>query len=197
MARKTQLRTFRGLLQLKARNIIDSAATIIETTTREHFVRGADANAGDLRDAGFPLSASGFSPSAAGLRADWDLLIQSGMVAAAYGKDVPFYQASRKRWLVHVGFDDSAPGSARGVSFGDPSSSYRSQTVDMGQLLSWLLDGTTRMVGRPVIANGFFMAYPKLVLMLTAKGLSMVLRTGAPKLYPVSKGRRGTPIVPT
>lgn len=152
---------------------------------------------GELRAAGFPLRAGGFKPGAAGLKQEWDILIQSGHLAAAYGKDVVFYDPSRKTWKTFVGFDDTAPGSPRGLSYGDTGSRYRTETVDMTSLLSWILDGTSRMVGRPVIANGFFMAYPGLLTLLVSNGFTLVSRSAPARLYAVSRGVRTTPISPT
>jgi hypothetical protein len=188
---------FRTLLAAQAKTVISAAALHVETTTREHFVRGAVDLQGELRAAGFPLRAADFRKGAAGLNREWDILIQSGTLAAAYGKDVPVFDPARKRWQVFVGFDDTAPGSPRGLSYGDVGSRYRSESVDMSSLLSWILDGTSRMVGRPVIVNGFFMAYAGLVAILASTGWSLVSRSGTPRLYGVSRGRRSSPITPT
>lgn len=153
--------------------------------------------AGELRAAGFPLRAAGFKPGAAGLKREWDILIQSGHLNAAYGKDAVFYDPARKTWKVFVGFDDTAPGSPRGLSFGDTGSRYRTETVDMSSLLSWILDGTSRMVGRPVIVNGFFMAYPGLTALLASHGFTRLKRSAPARLYGVSRGVRTAPITPT
>lgn len=195
--RTRRLTTFRTLLSVRARAITEQASVIVEGITREHFVPGGVYAAGELRDAGFPLSASGFHPSAAGLRAEWDVLIQSGHLSAAYGRDTPHFDPIRKRWRTFVGFDDSAPGSPRGFSFGDVNSAYRSERVDMRQLLSWIMDGTSRMVGRPIVANGFWASHPHLSAMLARNGLTPVSNTGLGRRYPVSRGVRTSPITPT
>lgn len=192
-----KLKIFRALLTKRASTIINEAAQHVERTTRTHFVHGAKDAAGELRDAGFPLSASGFRPGAAGLTKEWDVLIQSGHLNAAYGSDVIVFDPARKRFRVFVGFDDSAPGSPRGFSFGDPSSSFRTASPDMRSLLSWIMDGTSRMVGRPIIANGFFQAYPGLVTIVARHGFVRRARSSPPRAYPVSRGRRLSPITPT
>ncbi len=180
-----------------ARKLANETSEILEAETRTHFVRGLVADMGELRDAGFPLSASGFRPGAAKLKTQWDILIQSGRLQAAYGRDPVRFDLVNRSWSVFVGFDDSGASGRRGRSFGDITSAIRNSTVDMASLLSWLLDGTSTMVGRPILVNSFAQAYPSMVSLLAGFGLRRLARTGIPRLYPVSTGPRNSPIRPT
>lgn len=110
-----------------------------------------------LQDAGFPLSATGFRPSAAGLDEEYQIIKQSGGVAAALG--IEPLQRSIGMVRTFVGFDDSG--------------THRSQTaggsvrvVNMNALLNWLINGTAKMVGRPVLINSLGEAMPDLIDLL-------------------------------
>lgn len=124
----------------------------------------------ELKEAGYPLSASGFRPGAAGLEKEYQIIEQSGGLRAALGIDS--LQRSVGTVRTFVGFDDSG--------------THRSQredgvtrTVDMNRLLNWLINGTATLVGRPVLINSLGEAIPEMKEYLADLGLRRRSRGGS------------------
>lgn len=167
-----------------AQRIVKDGARIIHDVTKPNIaVTGP--NLDQLAALGHPLSASGFNPGKAQLQLEYQLIKQSGQLEQAYGIDPLRMEGNRVttyRVITFVGFDHSGA---------HPSNKG---SVAMYNLLSWLLDGTSRMVGRPVLINSFAMSIDRLENSLENKGLKRVRRGGQVKMIAVSKGRRKTMI---
>lgn len=134
------------------------------------------------------MSNSGFSSSAAGLDREYQIIEQSGGVRSVLGIDP--IRSFGTEYGTFVGFDDSGMHSADHHPFGDAGAQAIRRNVDMLSLLSWLLDSTARMVGRPVLINSLAEAYPRIVDELQQMGLS-ARRTSKPGFRPVVR-RRGS-----
>jgi len=182
--KKKDLLRFRVAAADLAQRIVKDGAKIIEAHTRPNIaVTGPGLD--ELADLGHPLSASGFNPGRAQLKKEYQIIKQTGQLEAAYGTDRLQMEGDRVntyRVITFVGFDHSG------------SHPSRRGSVAMFNLLSWLLDGTSKMVGRPVLINSFVEALPSLENSLRNKGLKKVRGGGTVKLVPVSKGNRGVNI---
>jgi hypothetical protein len=185
--KKNSLASFKAALKTTAERLAESAANIVEEEGRKHFVHGLKVveGMGELRDAGYPLSTSGFDPDGAGLTQEWDILIQSGTLQASWGQDP--VRSALAGVSVNVGFDDSGPSGPRGYPWGHyyPGAHWRSDTIDMFRLLTYLLGGTALMVGRPMLHNTFAEAHPKLQDLMKRRGLKNRLSSDEPKIMPV------------
>jgi hypothetical protein len=129
-----------------------------------------------LQDAGYPLSATGFRPAAAGLDEEYQIIRQSGGIAAALG--IEPLQRSVGAVRTFVGFDDS--GTHRSTT-----ATGSTRVVNMNALLNWLINGTATLVGRPVLINSLGEAMPDLVDLLRDFGFQRR-----------SKGRSSVPKAP-
>jgi len=132
-----------------------------------------------LEDAGYPLSASGFRPGAAGLAKEYQIIRQSGGLQDSLG--IAPLQRSVSTVRTFVGFDDA--GSHR-----SSRANGTTRTVDMNRLLNWLINGTATLVGRPVLINSLGEAIPEmkeyledLGLRRRSKGASTTPRAGVVK----------------
>ena len=132
-----------------------------------------------LEDAGYPLSASGFRPGAAGLAKEYQIIEQSGGLRASLG--IAPLQRSVSTVRTFVGFDDA------GTHRSDRADGS-TRTTDMNRLLNWLINGTATLVGRPVLINSLGEAIPEmkeyladLGLRRRSKGASTTPRAGVVK----------------
>ncbi len=124
----------------------------------------------ELKEAGYPLSSSGFRYGAAGLNKEYQIIEQSGGLRSALGIDN--LQRSVSTVRTFVGFDDA------GTHRSDREDGS-TRTVDMNRLLNWLINGTATLVGRPVLINSLGEAIPEMKEFLAGLGLRRRSRGGS------------------
>lgn len=181
---RKDLMRFRVAAADLAQRIVKDGARIIHDKTKPNIaVTGPSLDV--LAALKHPLSASGFNPGKAQLQKEYQIIKQTGQLEQAYGIDPLRMEGDRVhtyRVITFVGFDHSG------------SHPSRAGSVAMFNLLSWLLDGTSRMVGRPVLINSFAEALPDLDQSLRNKGLKKSRGGGSVKMVKVSRGQRKTNI---
>ena len=145
-----------------AGGVVAGGALIVKEWIDKNISPPGGLSLSELRQAGYPLSNTGFRPGAAGLDKEYQIIEQSGGLRRALGIDG--LQRSVGTVRTFVGFDDSgAHRSESGTGF--------PRTVDMNRLLNWLINGTSTMVGRPVLINSLGDAIPDLTDLLRDLGL--------------------------
>lgn len=150
--------------------IVDDGALIVKEHIDKNISPPGGLSLAELKDAGYPLSNTGFRPGAAGLDKEYQIIEQSGGLRSALG--ISGVQRSVGLVRTFVGFDDSGTHrSASGTGF--------PRSVDMDRLLNWLINGTATMVGRPVLINSLGDAIPDLKDMLQSLGLRRRSRGGS------------------
>lgn len=153
-----------------ASDVVSGGANIV----REHIDKNISPPGGlslsELQAAGYPLSSTGFRPSAAGLAKEYQIIEQSGGLRSALGVDGLQNLVGAVRTF--VGFDDA------GTHRSDSGTGFP-RSVDMNRLLNWLINGTSTMVGRPVLINSLGDAIPDLTDLLRALGLKRRSRGGS------------------
>lgn len=165
----------------------DSADTI-EQHVRANINPPNGLSLEDLREAGYPLAASGFRPGAAGLDKPYQIINQSGGLNAILGTDPIASRPTAGEAQTFVGFDDSGSSSTTRHPFGDPAADASRRSVDWDSLLNWLLNGTATLQGRPVLINSLVDADPELLnnveqLLRRIKDLLATIRTLDTGLY--------------
>lgn len=157
-------------LRVLAGDVVASGALIVKEHIDKNISPPGGLSLAALREAGYPLSSTGFRPSAAGLDKEYQIIEQSGGLRRALGIDGLRRQTNMVRTF--VGFDDSGTHrSESGTGF--------PRSVDMNRLLNWLINGTSTLVGRPVLINSLGDAIPDLKNMLEAMGLRRRSRGGS------------------
>ena len=154
-------RRIAGNLDIDLRNVsagyVAGAALILKEVIAKNVNPPGGLDLQALQDAGYPLSATSFRMGAAGLDEDYQIIRQSGGIAAALG--IEPLQRSIGSVRTFVGFDDS--GTHRSQTVGGST-----RVVNMNALLNWLINGTSKMVGRPVLIKSLGEAMPDLVDLL-------------------------------
>lgn len=158
---------------------MQETSEVLEAQIRENISPSGGLSLDELADAGHPLGrGSKFKPSVAGLDKPYQIIRQSGALRSALGTDLK----TSLTGYVHrsfVGFDDSGRHKSRTVS-------GNQRSVDMNDLLSWLLNGTPVLVGRPVLINSLADATPAMREKLKDLGLFNIRRDRA-RREPVSR----------
>lgn len=144
-------------LRIVSAGYVAGAAVILKEVIAKNVNPPGGLSLAALQAAGYPLSATGFRPSAAGLDEEYQIIKQSGGIAAALGIDP--LQRSIGTVRTFVGFDDSGTHRSQ-------TPSGKTRIVNMNALLNWLMNGTATMVGRPVLINSLGEAVPDLVDLL-------------------------------
>ena len=153
-----------------AGGVVAGGAIIVKEHIDKNVSPPGGLSLAELKEAGYPISNTGFFPGTAGLDKEYQIIQQSGGLRSALGIDG--LQRSVGAVRTFVGFDDS--GSHRSESgTGFP------RTVDMNRLLNWLIIGTSTMVGRPVLINSLGDAIPDLKDFLQDLGLKRRSRGGS------------------
>lgn len=125
---------------------MEQTSKVLEDQIRENITPSGGLSLDELADEGHPLGrGSKFKPSTAGLDKPYQIIRQSGALLRALGTEKGLaFQGSGYR--AYVGFDHTGRHVSRTVS-------GRTRSVDMNDLLSWLINGTPVLVGRPVLVN--------------------------------------------
>lgn len=134
-----------------AERAVDAASVALENQIRTNINPPGGASLEELRAAGYPLHPNRFSRTKAGLNKDYEIIRQTGGLNAFLGRDrirVDSWGAE-----THVGFDNTGTHTGHYKPYGNPKANLRRRSVDINDLLSWLLDGTAKIVGRPVLIN--------------------------------------------
>jgi len=153
-----------------AGGLVAGGAIIVKEWIDKNISPPGGLSLAELRAAGYPLSNTGFRPGAAGLDKEYQIIQQSGGLRRALGIDP--LQRSPSIVRTFVGFDDSGTHRSENHA-GFP------RTVDMNRLLNWLINGTSTMVGRPVLINSLGDAIPDLKDLLQDLGLRRRSRGGS------------------
>ena len=157
-------------LRALAGGVVAGGAIIVKEHIDKNISPSGGLSLAELKEAGYPLSSTGFRPGAAGLEKEYQIIEQSGGLRRALGIDA--LQRSVGTVRTFVGFDDS--GSHR-----SDSATGFPRSVDMNRLLNWLINGTSTLVGRPVLINSLGDAIPDLKDLLEDLGLKRRSRGGS------------------
>ena len=153
-----------------AADIVIGEANVLKPFIDANISPSGGLSLAGLQDAGYPLSASGFRPGAAGLEKEYQIIEQSGGLRSSLGIDP--LQRSVSTVRTFVGFDDSGTHKSTRVNGG-------TRSVDMNRLLNWLINGTATLVGRPVLINSLGEAIPEMKKFLEDAGLRRRSRGGS------------------
>lgn len=158
-------------LRTLASEVVSGGARIVKEHIDTNISPPGGLSLSELQAAGYPLSNTGFRPGAAGLDKEYQIIEQSGGLRSALGID-GLQKLGSVKVRTFVGFDDSGVHrSTSGTGF--------PRSVDMNRLLNWLINGTSTMVGRPVLINSLGDSIPDLKDLLRELGLKRRSRGGS------------------